>query len=68
MSLNSFSVFIVNVLVKFMCNKCERIFNSKIVLNSHEKIHLKVEKVCQVVALIDDHEKLKSQLLDLDFN
>ena len=57
-----------NHMCKFDCNRCNRTFNSKLVLKSHMKIHTKVESVCVAVSVIEDHERLRLQLLNLEFS
>ena len=52
---------------KFDCTKCDSTFSSKTDMRKHERIHLKVESVIHATSTIRDHEKLKSQLLALEF-
>ena len=52
----------------FFCTKCERSFASKVSLNNHAKIHVKIESVYLSVSKLKDHDELESQLLNLKFD
>ena len=53
---------------RFDCNKCSRCFASKVLLNSHLKIHDRLELVSYSVSKLVHHEDLNMQLCNLNFN
>ena len=52
----------------FKCRKCACVFTSKVLLKSHENIHLKVENVCNAVSNLEGHVNVKQQLMGIKFD